>query len=114
MPTVHVSLDTSVSPPVVTCNPKHLPVDHGKAPINWLPAKDQSFTFASLTGLPTSVFAAPTVTDGEITTSDNNQNNGPEIAYPYQVCVSYGRQTYCTPPLKSPTSGNGNPTVNNR
>ncbi|HKT41636.1 MAG TPA: hypothetical protein VJQ86_04695 [Rhodanobacteraceae bacterium] len=114
MPTVHVSLDTSVNPPVVTCNPEHLPVDHGSAPINWLPAKNQSFTFASLTGLPTSVFTTPTVTDGEITTTDNNQNNGPETVYPYTLCVSYGNpsQTCCT---GSGTGGNpGDPTVNNK
>lgn len=92
----------------------HLPVDHGKASIKWLPAQNQSFTFASLTGLPASVFTTPKVTAGEITTTDNNQNNGPDIAYPYQVCVLYGGQPCCTPPLKSPIGGNGNPTVINK
>lgn len=113
MPTVHVSLDTSVSPPVVTCKPEHLPVDHGKAPINWLPAEHQGFTFASLSGLPTSIFTTPVVTDGEITVTDDNQNNGPEITYPYKVCVSYGGKTYCNP-ATDPTGGEGDPSINNK
>lgn len=115
MPTVHVSLDTSVSPPVVTCKPEHLPVDRGSAPINWLPAENQSFTFASLNGLPPSIFGTPDVTDGEITVTDNNQNNGPEIVYPYSVCVSYGRNPSHTCCTGSGSEGNpGDPTVNNK
>ncbi|TAN08719.1 MAG: hypothetical protein EPN38_02020 [Rhodanobacteraceae bacterium] len=113
MATVHVSLDTSVSPPTVTCSPAHAPMNRGKDSINWKPAAHQSFTFASLTGLPNPPFSTPTVTDDLITVSDDNQNNGPEIAYPYKLCVKYNNQTYCTPD-PNPKTGNGNPTVINK
>lgn len=112
MATIHVSLDTSANPPV-TCSPVHQPMNRGNDSINWKPAANQTFTFASLTGLPNPPFSTPSVSDGEVTISDNNQNNGPEVAYPYTLCVEFNGQTYCTGPV-NPTGGNGNPTVNNK
>jgi hypothetical protein len=90
-------------------------MDRGEAPINWVPAAGQSFTFASLSGLPTSVFSNLTITSSEITVNDDNKNTGRnEIPYPYTLCVSYGNpsKTYCT---GSGSGGNpGDPTVNNK
>jgi hypothetical protein len=111
MATIHVSLDTSATPSV-TCSPVHQPMNPGNDSINWKPAANQSFTFSSLTGLPNPPFSALSVSANEITASDNNQNNGPEIAYPYTLCVEFNGHTYCTGP--GTTGGNGNPTVNNK
>lgn len=114
MPEVQVSLDTSVTPPVVNCNPTHVPVDRGNASINWVPAPHQSFTFDSLSKLTDPPFKLPpTISDSEITVDDDNQNKGSEIAYPYKLCVKYNNHIYCTPP-PNPKTGNGSPTINNK
>jgi hypothetical protein len=112
MATIHVSLDTTANPPV-TCSPAHQSMNRGNDSINWKPAAHQSFTFASLTGLPNPPFTTPNVTDDEITVSDNNQNNGSAIEYPYTVCVSQNGETYCSGG-PNPKTGNGNPTVKNK
>lgn len=108
MSTIHVSLDTSADPPV-TCNPKHQNMNRGNDAIDWKPAANQSFTFSSLTGLPNPPFSTPSVSDSEITVTDDNQGAGD---YPYTLTVMLNGLSYTT--TSSTGTGGSDPTVNNK
>lgn len=112
MPNVHVSLNVNANPPV-TCNPQHVPVDRGNASINWVPAAQQNFTFVSLSGLPNPPFTAPTVTNNQITVTDNNRNNGPDVYYPYTLVVTLNGVQYSTA-AGGITEQSTGPTVKNK
>src|SRR5690348_8981212 len=109
---VQVSLDTTANPPV-TVNPRVHDVNRGNQTVTWERASNQTFTFSSLSGLPNPPFGTPSVSDSEITVSDNN--TGP-VAYGYTIVVTYNNQQYSTAPSRpNPREqGNGGPVVNNK
>jgi len=109
---VQVSLDTSANPPV-TVNPRVNNVNGGNQTINWERASNQTFTFTSLTGLPNPPFGTPSVSDSEITVTDNNRS---AAAYGYTIVVTYNNQQYSTVPSRpNPREqGNGGPVINNK
>ncbi|HET7556799.1 MAG TPA: hypothetical protein VFK08_01845 [Rhodanobacteraceae bacterium] len=109
---VQVSLDTTANPPV-TVNPRVHDVNQGNQTIKWERASNQTFTFSSLTGLPTPPFGTPTVSDSEITVTDNNTS---AAAYGYTIVVTYGGQQYGTAPSRpNPREQNNNgPVINNK
>jgi hypothetical protein len=109
MSTIHVSLDITADPPV-TCKPKHQSMNSGNDAINWKPAANQSFTFSSLTGLPNPPFTTPSVTDDEITVTDNNQAAGD---YPYTLTVMLNGLPYSTTASSPKGTGGGDPTIKN-
>lgn len=111
---VQVSLNTNGNPPV-TVQPQLHEVNNGNQTVKWERASNQTFTFASLTGLPTPPFGTPSVSDSEITITDNNQNNGPEVYYPYTIVVNYNGQQYSSAPSRpNPTAQSTGPTIGNR
>lgn len=110
---VQVSLDTSANPPV-TVNPRVHNVDNGNQTVKWERANNQTFTFASLSGLPNPPFGTPpTVSDSEITISDDNTS---AAAYGYTIVVNYNGQQYSTLPSQpNPRDQNNNgPVINNK
>lgn len=109
---VQVSLNPTGHPPV-TVNPQVQNVNHGNETIRWERAAQQSFTFVSLTGLPNPPFSAPTVSDSEISVTDNNPNNGTETSYPYIIVVSANGQQYSSAASRI-AQQSGGPTIKNR
>lgn len=109
---VQVSLDTSANPPV-TVSPRVHDVNSGNQTINWERASNQTFTFTSLTGLPNPPFGTPSVSDSEITVTDNNRS---AAAYGYTIVVTYNGQQYSTAPSRpNPREqGNNGPIINNK
>ncbi|MGN6312173.1 MAG: hypothetical protein ACTHMO_00255 [Rhodanobacteraceae bacterium] len=109
---VQVSLDTSADPPV-TVNPRVHDVNSGNQTIKWERASNQTFTFTSLTGLPNPPFGTPSVSDSEITVTDNNTS---AAAYGYTVLVTYNNQQYSTAPsrLNPRDQTNTGPVINNK
>jgi len=109
---VQVSLDTSANPPV-TVNPRVHDVNNGNQTIKWERASNQTFTFTSLTGLPNPPFGTPSVSDSEITVTDNNTS---AAAYGYTIVVTYNGQQYSTSPSRpNPREqGNNGPVINNK
>jgi hypothetical protein len=108
MSTIHVSLDTNADPPV-TCSPKHQSMNRGNDSINWKPAANQSFTFSSLTGLPNPPFSTPSISDSEITVTDDNLDADD---YPYTLTVTLNGLSYTT--TSSTGTGGGDPTIQNK
>lgn len=109
---IQVKLDTSANPPV-TLVPTHQSVNNGNQSLIWVPFAQENFTFVSLTGLPNPPFTNLTVTDSQITVTDNNQNNGPEVVYPYTIVVSSNGTQYSSAKA-GPAAGSGDPTINNK
>lgn len=109
---VQVSLDTSADPPV-TVNPRVHDVNRGNQMVTWERASNQTFTFSSLSGLPNPPFGTPSVSDSEITVTDDNRS---AAAYGYTIVVTYNGQQYSTAPSRpNPREqGNGGPVVNNK
>ncbi|MEO5621910.1 MAG: hypothetical protein ABJB02_05905 [Dokdonella sp.] len=109
---IQVKLDPNANPPV-TVLPVHQSVNHGNQTLIWVPFANENFAFVSLTGLPNPPFSNPAVSASKITVTDNNQNNGPEVVYPYTIVVSANGTSYSSAKA-SPILGNGNPTINNK
>lgn len=109
---VQVSLDTTADPPV-TVNPRVHNVNNGNQTIKWERANNQTFTFTSLSGLPDPPFGTPSISDSEITITDNN--TGP-VAYGYTIVVSLNGVQYSTAPSRPNPRDQGNtgPVINNR
>jgi len=109
---VQVSLDTSVNPPVIV-SPRVHDVNSGNQTIKWERANNQTFTFTSLSGLPNPPFSNLSVSDSEITITDNNRS---AAAYGYTIVVTYGGQQYSTAPSRpNPREqSNGGPVINNK
>ena len=119
---IQVKLDTNANPPVTTV-PNSLPVNRGNNQIEWTPFANETFTFVSLTGLPTPPFSGLTVNSSSITVNDDNTAAG---NYPYTITVSYGGTTYSSqglfadPPPRGPGmpprpigGGGDSPTIKN-
>jgi hypothetical protein len=116
--TIKVSLDTSVTPPVVTVHPNPFNVNNGNETIKWVPAAQQNFTFYSLT-IPdppqaNSPFGTPQITSLEITVTDNNGSPN-AVPYPYQICVTdnVSGATYCSAGAGIAGGGGGQPSIKN-
>jgi hypothetical protein len=92
---VQVSLDTSADPPV-TVNPQVHNVNQGNQTVKWERANNETFTFASLSGLSNPPFDSPGVSDSEISITDNN--TGTDAYYAYTIVVNYNGQQYSTAP----------------
>jgi len=109
---VQVSLDTSANPPV-TVHPRVHDVNSGNQTIKWERASNQTFTFTSLTGLPDPPFGTPSVSDSEISVTDNNRS---AAAYGYTVVVTYNNQQYSTGSSQPRVTaqGNGGPVIINK
>lgn len=112
---IQVSLNAANNPPVTVQPPIHS-VNHGNETIKWEPAANQDFTFESLSFKDNpSCFGAPSVATGEITVTDNNQNTGPEVGYPYTIVVKAPNgQTYSSHKTKNPGTDDGAPTIKNK
>lgn len=109
---VEVSLNTSANPPVIV-NPQIHNVNQGNQTIKWKPANNQTFTFSSLSidGNP-SCFGTPSVSDSEISVTDNN--TGTDTYYAYTVIVTYNNKQYSSAPSKpNPTAQSSGPTIHN-
>ncbi len=109
---VQVSLNTNANPPV-TVNPQIHDVNPGNGTIKWERANNQTFTFASLSWLPNPPFGTPSVSDSEITVTDNNP--GVNTYYPYVIVVNYNGQPYSSAPSRpNPTAQNSGPSIHNK
>lgn len=110
---VQVSLNTSANPPV-TVNPQVHDVNQGNQTVKWERANNQTFTFASLSGLPSPPFgASPTISDSEMSITDNNP--GTDTYYAYTITVNYNGQQYSSSPSQPRiTDQNSGPTVHNK
>lgn len=109
---VQVSLNPTGHPPV-TVNPPVHNVNHGNETITWERAAQQNFTFVSLTGLPSPPFSSPSISDSEISVTDNNQNNGTETSYPYILVVTANGQQYSSAGSRIQQQSGG-PTIKNK
>lgn len=109
---VQVSLDTSANPPV-TVNPQIHNVNNGNQTIKWERANNQTFTFTSLSSLPNPPFGQPSISDSEITITDNNQNNGPDQYYPYTIVVTQNGVQYSSA-AGGITAQSTGPTIKNK
>lgn len=109
---IQVSLDTTASPPV-TVNPRIHDVNNGNETIRWERGSNETFTFTSLTGLPDPPFGPPTVTDDEITVTDDNTS---AAAYGYTVVVTLNGEQYSTAPTRPNPAlqSNSGPVINNK
>ena len=87
---IQVKLDTSATPPV-TLIPNSVSINRGNNQISWTPFAQESFTFVSLTGLPSPPFSGLTVTASSITVNDDNTAAGD---FPYTITVAYQGQNY--------------------
>lgn len=111
---VEVSLNPSANPPVTVQPPLHS-VDRGNDTIKWKAAAGQNFTFTSLSiANNPSCFGTPSVSDSEISVTDNNQNNGPDsVYYGYTIVVSANGQSYSSA-VGGPAAQSSGPTIKNR
>lgn len=109
---VQVSLDTTANPPV-TVNPRVHDVNRGNQTIKWERANNQTFSFSSLSGLPNPPFGTPSISDSEISISDDNTG---AAAYGYTIVVSYNGNQYSTAPSQpNPRDqSNSGPVINNK
>ena len=96
---ITVSLDVNAKPPV-TVSPDPYSVSAGPAAtVTWVPAAGQTFTFKSLSGLPSPPFGTPSCTATQITVNDTPPApGGPAITYPYTIIVESGGKTYSSDP----------------
>lgn len=109
---VQVSLNTSANPPV-SVNPQVHDVNQGNQTVKWERANNQTFTFASVSGLPNPPFSNLSVSDSEVTISDDNP--GVDAYYLYTIVVNYNGQQYSSAPSRpNPTAQNSGPSVHNK
>jgi len=109
---IEVKLNTANNPPV-TVQPQIHSVNQGNHTISWVPFAQENFTFVSLTGLPNPPFSNLTVTDTQITVSDDNQNTGSAVEYAYVVVVCSDGVEYSSA-TQNPREGDGDPTIKNK
>ncbi|MHB8448498.1 MAG: hypothetical protein ACYC7G_06440 [Rudaea sp.] len=109
---VQVSLNTNANPPV-TVQPQIHDVNRGNQTIKWERASNQTFTFTSLSGLPNPPFSNLSVSGSEISVVDNNQNNGPDVYYPYTIVVTLNGVQYSSA-VGGITDQSTGPTVKNK
>jgi hypothetical protein len=109
---IQVSLDTTADPPV-TVNPRVHDVNQGNHTIKWERGSNETFTFTSLTGLPDPPFGPPSVSDDEITISDDNTS---AVAYGYTIVVTLNGVEYSTDSSqpKIADQNAGGPIINNK
>ena len=104
---IQVKLDTSANPPVTTI-PQHASINRGNNEITWTPFAQQSFTFVSLTGLPTPPFSGLSVSSSQITVQDDNTATGD---FPYTITVSYNGMNYSSDSSVHSARQSGNTTT---
>jgi len=110
---IQVTLTPGANPPV-TVQPQIHDVNNGNQTIKWERASRQTFNFTSLSGLPNPPFSSPSVSATEITVTDNNQNNGPDIYYPYTIVVTQDGVQYSSSATFKITEQDSGPTIKNK
>lgn len=102
--TLHVSLDTTATPPVTVAEDAQAVGKH-RYELQWVPASGQSgWAFAAITqpdkvtALPDPPFSPPTITDAQITVEDDNKHADDHGTFAYSISVTSGGQTYWSDP----------------
>jgi hypothetical protein len=102
--TLQVKLDTAATPPVTVVQDT-MPVGKHRYELNWVPATGESgWVFTAITqtdqvtALPDPPFSSPTITNSQITVTDDNKDPDEHGTYSYSICVTANGTAYWSDP----------------
>jgi hypothetical protein len=102
--TLHVRLNTASTPPV-TIVEDSMAVGKHRYELQWVPDPGQSsWVFADIkqpdkvTPLPTPPFSTPSISDSQITVTDDNTESDDHGTFSYSICVKVGSTPYWSDP----------------